>query len=179
MDGLKTNWWRLISGYYSRISVDGMIKSIKTSAGIRPTQALGNHHIYSYTKVVTNSGTMPLGEKVLQPNGVTLAKSPDRRYESLLRFDFIRQSYTTLTVPIWWAVSESAAVRERDHLKFKVINKHLTVKRLPRHPIQSLINSCDIYLISAESHTELGDHITGSCASIFHETRNAVKTNNQ
>jgi hypothetical protein len=112
MDGLGRNWWRLISGYYSRISVEGMINPIKTSAGIRPTKALGNHQIYSHTKLVTNSGNLPLGEKVLQPNGVTLAKSSDRRYESLLRFDFIRHSSTTLTVPIWWAVSESAAVRE-------------------------------------------------------------------
>jgi hypothetical protein len=49
----------------------------KPQPALRPTQALGNQQIY--TKVVTNSGSLLLGEKVLQPNGFKLAKSSDRR----------------------------------------------------------------------------------------------------
>jgi len=44
-------------------------------------QAPSNHQIY--TKVVTNSGSLLLSEKVFQPNGVKLANSSDRRLERL------------------------------------------------------------------------------------------------
>jgi hypothetical protein len=57
--------------------MESMKKTIKNSAGITANTSVRNHQIQ--TKVFTNSGNLLLGEKVLQLNGVELAKSSDRR----------------------------------------------------------------------------------------------------